>query len=113
MDLKARFGQRLSALREARGLSPHQLATAVGITSQFVGRLESGQRAPSFKILEALAFTVGVDPAEMFQRPRSSKGKPGRPPSLAAAQLEGAASRLGPADLELVLGVVRRLARGA
>ena len=42
MDLQSRMGQRLAEVREARGLSQHQLAKVVGVTSQFVGRLESG-----------------------------------------------------------------------
>ncbi len=111
MDIKARFGLRLAALREARGLSQHQLAKTVGITSQFVLRLESGQRAPSFKILGTLASTLGVDPGDLFQATRPASTKAGRMPPLALVQLEGAASRLSPADLDMVLGLARRLAR--
>lgn len=111
MDLQAHFGRRLAELREARGLSQHQLAKAVGVSSQFVGRIETGARAPSFFVLEKLAEKLSVEPAVLFGPiPVGATKAPGR---LASdlAQLLGAAQRLDKDDLRRLLDLARRLGR--
>jgi len=112
MDLQARVGLRLAELREERGLSQHQLAKATGLSSQYVSRLESGARAPSFKALDKLAATLKVDPSELLRLDPAALAKMSAAETPAAlAQLLGAARRLASEDLEVVLAVVRRLAR--
>lgn len=110
MDLQAHMGQKLAELREARGLSQHQLAKAVGVSSQYVGRLESGMRAPSFRLLDALASTLNVDPGDLVTRGPKSRKK-AEPLPVEITHLQGAARRLGPEDLALVLDLARRLGR--
>jgi transcriptional regulator with XRE-family HTH domain len=109
MDLQARFGLRLATLREAKGLKQLQLAKKIGVSSQYVNRLETGERAPSFKVISALAEALGVDASE-FLRP-DGREKTGKTQSPALAQLFGAAQRLTPADLTMVVDLVRRLGR--
>jgi transcriptional regulator with XRE-family HTH domain len=108
MDLQARIGRRLAELREARGLSQHALAKAIGVTSQFVGRLESGERAPSLKVMEALASALKTDPADLM-RLDSGASSGHATLSLPIVHLLGAAHRLDDADLKLVLALARRL----
>jgi transcriptional regulator with XRE-family HTH domain len=110
MDLQARIGRRLAELREAQGLSPHALAKAIGVTPQFVGRLESGDRAPSLKVMEALATALKTEPAELM-RSGSSSGPEKKPLSLPILHLLGAAHRLDDDDLKLVLSLARRLGK--
>ncbi len=109
MDLQARFGLRLATFREQRGLSQMQLAKKIGVSSQYVNRLEGGERAPSFKVLANLASALEVDAGE-FLRP-DARTRPGKTPSPVLAQLMGAAERLAPTDLGAILDLVRRLGR--
>jgi transcriptional regulator with XRE-family HTH domain len=110
MDLQARIGRRLAELREAAGVSQHALATAIGVTSQFVSRLESGERAPSLKVIEAIATRLKIDPADLM---RSDLATDSRDPklSLSVVHLTGAAQRLDDEDLKLVLALARRLGK--
>jgi transcriptional regulator with XRE-family HTH domain len=108
MDLQERIGRRLAELREAAGVSQHALATSIGVTSQFVSRLESGERAPSLKVIEAIATRLKVDPADLMRTdPGTGSGNPKL--SLSIVHLVGAARRLDDEDLKLVLALARRL----
>lgn len=51
---------RLRTLREAAGLSAVALAEAIGVTRQYVYRLEAGQNEPTFTLLCRLADALGV-----------------------------------------------------
>ena len=111
MDLRAQLGRRITELREQRGLSQYQLATAVGVSSQFISRVEGGTRAPSFRVLEALASKLSVKPDELFRGGTEAVGKKTESDSFDVVQLHGAARRLAPDDLRLVLDLTRRLGR--
>ncbi len=58
-----RFPERLKAAREAAGLSRQQLALAVGLTRQVIHLYETGQREPTWSVVQRLADTlhVGLD----------------------------------------------------
>ena len=111
MDLQARIGRRLAELREARGVSSHQLAKEVGVTSQFVGRIESGERAPSLRVLQGLAAALEIDPAELLRPDGPPRGR-ATMDSVPLTQLRGAAQRLSSRDLDFVLALARRLGQG-
>jgi transcriptional regulator with XRE-family HTH domain len=112
MDLQAHLRQRLAETREARGMSVYQLARAAKVTPQYLGRIEAGERAPSLKVLETLAAVLDVEPAELLaSRPSRSRDRRYGPDPLGLVQLRGAASRLKPGDLDLVLQLARRLGR--
>lgn len=56
-----RFGEKLRALREQRGLSMRQLAEALGFqTHSFIGHLESGRKHPSLELAVKIADYFGV-----------------------------------------------------
>lgn len=55
----------LAALREAKGLSPEQLARNVGISPPYLGMIERGERQPDAAILRALAWHLGVEGWEL------------------------------------------------
>jgi transcriptional regulator with XRE-family HTH domain len=57
------FGARLRRLREARGLSVPELASAVGASEGTIRQLESGNvKNPAFALGVRLADNLGVDP---------------------------------------------------
>jgi len=56
--LQKSVGRAIRMQRERLGLTQAVLAEAVGLTEQYIGVIERGVRAPSFRTLEALARTL-------------------------------------------------------
>ena len=54
------IGQRLVDMRNARGLSQRQAATAGGITQQALSLIERDERSPGLDTLRGLARALGV-----------------------------------------------------
>jgi transcriptional regulator with XRE-family HTH domain len=61
-----RFGTRLRAFRQARGLTQEGLAAAAKKSPNYIGILERGQKLPAIDTLADLAKAVGVSPAELL-----------------------------------------------
>jgi transcriptional regulator with XRE-family HTH domain len=62
MSPETTFAARLTALREAAGLSQYRLARDIGVSRQYISALELGERdRPSFEVLCAIADALGVD----------------------------------------------------
>jgi transcriptional regulator with XRE-family HTH domain len=53
--LRRRFGARIRALRDARGLTQEMMADRIAVTPKYVSQLECGQRSPSWETLVAIA----------------------------------------------------------
>jgi transcriptional regulator with XRE-family HTH domain len=62
------FGSRLRVLREAAGLTQEELAEKVGMNYQNIGRLERGDRSPSWKTVLKLAEALGVEPNDFTDK---------------------------------------------
>lgn len=67
MQYTRKFGQRLRALRQQRGLSQEQLAERLDVSPESISNLERGVHAPTFNRLEALARGLEVPVAELFR----------------------------------------------
>jgi len=65
-DLRERFGARLRQLRREADLTQEQLASAAGVSVDFLSLVERGINAPSFENLEKLARALGVTVRELF-----------------------------------------------
>ena len=65
-DLRFKVGLRVSQLRKTRGWTQDQLAEKCGLSSDTIGNIERGQRAPSFSALERLAKVLDVEERELF-----------------------------------------------
>lgn len=63
------FGRDLKAYREDRGISQARLAEWIGADPTTISRIESGERNPGRKIVEALIAELEMDPtlANMFR----------------------------------------------
>ena len=61
------FGQLLRAARKARKIGVSELAEKVGIGAKHLGRIERGEKSPSFELIIALANALGVSPSEFFE----------------------------------------------
>ena len=54
------LGERISALRRARGLSQAELARRLGVSASAMGMYEQGRREPSAQTLVTIAQALGV-----------------------------------------------------
>lgn len=55
------FNEMLKILRKARGLSQIELAERLKVSTGLIGMYETGQRKPSYEMLEAIADYFNVD----------------------------------------------------
>ncbi|MGY3370244.1 transcriptional regulator with XRE-family HTH domain [Bradyrhizobium sp. GM2.4] len=72
MDLREVFATNLRRIRNAKGLSQDDLAYDAGISRSYLSQLEKGVFYASLKIIEKLAATLDVEPAEFLKKPRMS-----------------------------------------
>ena len=61
------FGRGLRAVRKAHKLKIGPLADRVKKGSKHLGRLERGEKQPSFELMIALANAMNVSPARFFE----------------------------------------------
>ena len=54
------FGEKVRALREAKGLSQVQFAELLGVTKGMISAYETSVRMPSYKVLIRIARLFGV-----------------------------------------------------
>ncbi len=66
-----RFPSVLKARRAATGLSQAQVAAAVGAAWNTIARLETGNRRPSFEMLEKLSEVFGCAVADLLPETKS------------------------------------------
>jgi transcriptional regulator with XRE-family HTH domain len=70
-DLKVRFGKRLRKLRRNKDLTQEQLAEMIGVSVDFVSKMERGLNAPSFDNIQKIAAVLEVDASEFFTPPET------------------------------------------
>jgi len=68
-ELRRTLGENVRRLRRERGLSQHALAGLAGVSTQYVGLVESGRGNPRSTTLAALAAALGVAPIALLSPP--------------------------------------------
>jgi transcriptional regulator with XRE-family HTH domain len=77
------FGQRLAALRRAKGLSQTQLAELLDTTRKMIDYYERRAGNPSLDFIQRAAEALDVSVAELLgSQPKAARGKPGPTPQL-------------------------------
>ena len=75
----AQFGALVRAARKASGLKAWQVADKADIDAKHLGRIERGEKQPSFELIIALAMALNVSPSRFpstdTTEPSASKGK--------------------------------------
>ena len=66
MDIRARLGQNVRRLREAKGWSQEDYADRAGIHRTYVSDIERGRRNPTIAVVEKLAAPLGVTPGQLI-----------------------------------------------
>ena len=78
MDIRKQVGVNLQRLRREKGWSQEALAFESGLHRTYVSGIERGVRNPTLLILDKLAKTLGVAPAELLAD-KSGSSRRGRP----------------------------------
>jgi transcriptional regulator with XRE-family HTH domain len=65
-DLRARLGERVRELRQARGWTQEALGERSALSYKFVGEIERGRGNPSVETLQRLSAALEVDVTELF-----------------------------------------------
>lgn len=59
-EVLRKLGQRIRAIRQGRGMTQEDLASALDLSIAYVSLIERGNRNPSFTTVVALAHGLGV-----------------------------------------------------
>jgi transcriptional regulator with XRE-family HTH domain len=79
--MEKKFGDALRQLRNSKGLSQEDLAVCLDISRSHIGRLETGEKQPSLKMLFRLADALEVPASAIVAE--MEKGRQGNcPPDL-------------------------------
>lgn len=73
MDLRDVLAVNLRKARRNAGLSQEELADKAEIDRTYVSALERSKYAATVDMIERLAGPLGVEPAELLQRPRKTR----------------------------------------
>lgn len=73
---KRLLGRRTRELRKDHGLTQAGLAERLGVTQEYLGKIERGLAAPSFLLLVDLARGLGVEPAALLRTSPRPGGNP-------------------------------------
>ena len=65
-NIRELLASNLKSYRAARGWSQAKLAEKAGISTQYIGMIETKIKFPSSDMLQKLATALKIDPAELF-----------------------------------------------
>jgi transcriptional regulator with XRE-family HTH domain len=65
-DICERFGERIRALREAKGISQMALAGKVGVEQPYISLVENGKQEPCLRNIESLAIGLETSLGKLF-----------------------------------------------
>lgn len=65
-EVYKKFATKLQELRKAKNFSKGQLSVEAECSKSYIGKIESGQKFPNFKMLVKLADALGVHVKELF-----------------------------------------------
>jgi transcriptional regulator with XRE-family HTH domain len=66
-SIQQKFGERIRALRTAKGYSQEELAFRAEVHRTYLGGIERGERNPSLKNIAAIAKALDTTLSELFR----------------------------------------------
>jgi len=103
------FGQRLSAVRKARGITQRELADLLGTTREMVDYYERPAINPALEVVRGCAKALGVPVIELFgseDNENNGRKKRGSGPTGRMRQLFEAASKLSRSQQQKIAAVL-------
>lgn len=61
-----RLGRKIQKIRQEKGLTQEKLAEKVGVSTIWIGYIETGYRRPNLKMLYKIARTLNVSVKDIF-----------------------------------------------
>lgn len=92
-DAASRIGKRIREVREAKGLTAHELARRSGVLRPNVSRLEGGKHVPTIDTLERIAQALHVSLVDLLPPQQVREGLPARGVLLAEVRAKSNARR--------------------
>jgi transcriptional regulator with XRE-family HTH domain len=89
------LGDFIRRQREVNALSMRQFAQMVGISNPYLSQIERGLRAPSERVLDAIAQSLQMSAEALYEQagvPRDDGGGAGEPPAVEAIRADTALS---------------------
>jgi DNA-binding XRE family transcriptional regulator len=71
-DLAVTWGERLQAVRDEKNVSVRELASQVGVTTQYIYLLQTGRYSPSDDLRVKLAAALAVKVEDIWSYPEAS-----------------------------------------
>jgi transcriptional regulator with XRE-family HTH domain len=109
------IGKRLYELRTSKGLSQGDIEKRSGLLRCYTSRVENGHTVPSIETLERLAKALEIETYQLFlegdKEPKAIRVTSRASPDTREYRLIEAFKKLNQGDQEVVLGLVRKLAR--
>jgi transcriptional regulator with XRE-family HTH domain len=65
-ELRALFGRRVRMCRRRHDVTQEELAEDLGLSPEYVSRIERGLASPSFDVIAKLAQELLVEPKDLF-----------------------------------------------
>lgn len=98
--IEKRVGERIARQRKAVGLTQAQLAEKVNVQPETISRVETGKRTASLGLMAHVSEALEIAMYELFRLHDRDN-----PKERAVERLVWFASRLSPAEIELVMDV--------
>lgn len=64
--LKKELGLKIQSIRKSHGLSQEKLAELIGVSTNTISKIETGNRFPSCKTFENIANSLEINLSELF-----------------------------------------------
>jgi transcriptional regulator with XRE-family HTH domain len=111
------IGRRLLELRVAKGFSQGDIEKRTGLLRCYISRVENGHTVPSLETLERLANALDIATYQLFfegdKEPETVPVATGVVPRSREGKLVETFRKLSQADQELVLAMLRKLAKSS
>lgn len=65
-ELDKKLGRRLQKVRQDKGLTQEELAEKLGVSTTWIGYIETGYRVPNLKMVYRIANALGVKVKDIF-----------------------------------------------
>ncbi len=106
MDILTAIGKKIRKLRKEQGLSQEKLGELAGLSANYIGFIERGQRQVALDSLQTIAEVLGTDLSCLFERTVKT---PLEKEEITA--LVKAAHKMNHDDLMALVRIAQRLAR--
>jgi len=109
MNILKTVGEKVKVIRKAQGISQEKLGELTGLSTNYVGQIERGQRQVALDTLEKITVALGTDLGTIFEDFRATGKK--SPTETEISAMNESARSLGIEDIKALRLMADRLAK--